>query len=477
MTMRTNADRYRDLIERFTDSVMLLDPSGRCVYVNAAAERALGERLPELRERVLLDAIPAPLSHAVREAFEAAVEHQAPRPSRSYRAHGRWYRATAHRTADGVLAELHDVTEALETAGLSGARRESPREEGFRRLVDAVQDYAIVRLAPDGQLASWNAGARRTYGYPAEEIVGRHFSVLFSPDEQRGDAPAAELRSAIAHGRFEDERLRVRRDGSWFWASVIASPVYSDTGELQGFAEITRDVSVRRRVDELRDRLFGIVGHDLRSPLAAIKMAAEMVQSRPLPPECERPIRTISRSTDRMARLIQELLELTRVQVGGGLPLERERFDLADVTREIVAEAELVHPGRVLHCRALGDCVGEWDRARLSQVLSNLVGNALQYGAPGSPIDVSVRDRGREVTIEVQNAGEPIPPEALPGLFDPFSRGLSDSARFRGGLGLGLYIAREVVAAHGGAISVSSTKEDGTCFHVRLPRAPAEKQS
>jgi PAS domain S-box-containing protein len=241
-----------------------------------------------------------------------------------------------------------------------------------------------------------------------------------------------------------------------------------------------RDITERHRIDQLHERLTGIFAHDLRSPLSAIVMANQMQLERvELPEDAQEAAGTIARSADRMSRMIQQLMDLTRVRLGGGMLFERERVDLGAVCRDAAAEAEAANPERSVRCDVRGDCVGMFDCESMRRVVSNLVGNALQYGAPDRPIDLLVRGQGTTIVIDVHNEGAPIASDLLSAIFDPFRRASAAAAPKGGhaGLGLGLYITKQIVEGHGGAIEVHSTQEAGTNFTVRLPRSPVANRS
>jgi signal transduction histidine kinase len=172
-----------------------------------------------------------------------------------------------------------------------------------------------------------------------------------------------------------------------------------------------------------------------------------------------------------MMRMISNILDFARGRLGGGIPLELNRADLREIVRQAVEELAVAHPEQVLEFHAEGDGGGQFDPDRLSQVVGNLVSNALSHGRPGTPVRITVRDAGPEVVLEVWNQGTPIAPEFLPRIFEPFRQG---EARLSShGLGLGLYIVAEVVKAHGGTVEARSTAEEGTTFTVRLPRTRA----
>ena len=381
-------------------------------------------------------------------------------------------------------------------AAADGARRvveeqSAQSEERLRLLVESVHDYAIFMLDPKGCITSWNVGAQRIKGYRAEEIIGQHLSRFYPEEEVRAGKCEHELEVAASVGRFEDEGWRVRKDGSRFWANVIISRMVERDGTLIGFAKVTRDLTQRRaleeerirratleralaeqkRTEELRELLVGVVGHDLRSPLASITMGAAIMLKRGRLEDADvKATARIARSADRMAKIISQLLDFTRARLGGGIPVDRRPVDLAEVCAEVIAEQETAHPDRALRFDADLDTKGLWDRERLAQVVANLIGNAIRHGKPDGPIDVRLRAQGDVVCLQIHNDGPPIPADLLPSIFDPFRRHGISAVRNSDGLGLGLFIVREMVRAHSGEIGVQSTEADGTTFSVTLPR-------
>lgn len=262
------------------------------------------------------------------------------------------------------------------------------------------------------------------------------------------------------------------------WRESGPSPDLSDLADLTRFNEsidqsLTEAVrSYTQRVDRSRQMFLAILGHDLRNPLNSILMSAELLATADgLDAEMTGVARQVGASATAMGRMIADLLDFTGVGLGAAMPLTPAAMDLDRLCREVVDETRAAHPGRAVRYDPRGDLTGEWDAARLRQVVSNLLGNAVQHGA--GPIDVSAAADGPGVRVAVRNGGPPIPPDAVATIFDPLVRGETMDARKDrrpGSIGLGLYIAREVVAAHGGAIEVASSAEAGTRFTVRLPR-------
>jgi signal transduction histidine kinase len=241
----------------------------------------------------------------------------------------------------------------------------------------------------------------------------------------------------------------------------------------QSLAEAVR--SFTNRVDESRQLFLATLGHDLRTPLTAMVVSAElMMLSGQLDDDNAQVASQMVRSGRVMASMIHDLLDFTRTRLGAGMPVSRAPLDLATLCLEVLEEFRAAHPDRDVHFESAGTTSGEWDAARLRQVLSNLIANAIEHGDQDSSIDVSARGEDAEVLLIVANRGPVIPPDALPTLFDPLVQAGGEAGAARRaastGIGLGLYIAREIVMAHGGTIAVASAEESGTVFTVRLPR-------
>ena len=230
---------------------------------------------------------------------------------------------------------------------------------------------------------------------------------------------------------------------------------------------ITRYAS---QTDLYRDQFVGILAHDLRSPLSAIKMGATVLTMAAENDQRQaRVASNILRSAGRMSRMIDDVLDFTRERLGGAIPLKRERMDLEQLCREVILEAKAAHDNVLLNFEFTGKLTGKWDRDRLAQVLSNLLGNAIQHG-DGEAARMVVRGQSEEVIVEVHNAGLPIPPELLGTIFEPLVHGPPEGVHARNNVGLGLFIARAIVTGHGGRIDVASSGDLGTTFTVRLPR-------
>ena len=225
-----------------------------------------------------------------------------------------------------------------------------------------------------------------------------------------------------------------------------------------------------------KEMFLAILGHDLRTPLGAVSMSAQfMLDTQDL----KEPVLTLTsrilKSSTRMNHLIGDLLDFTRSRLGGGIPITRKTIDMERVVTDVVDEIAAVHPTRTLKVEGDGPQKGDWDCARISQALTNVIGNALEHGSEDTPVTVRVGGEDGEVTVAVHNQGRAIPPDRMNGLFNPMKRqesaaGNGGSASSSGNLGLGLYIADRIVSAHQGRIKVESSETDGTTFTLVLPR-------
>lgn len=225
------------------------------------------------------------------------------------------------------------------------------------------------------------------------------------------------------------------------------------------------------QTDRFRDQFIGVLGHDLRTPLGAITSGAGAALLTLPEDDPERRLRVAPRivnSAQRMERMIAELLDFANARLGGSLPLKRQLTNLQPVCEEAIMEVRAAHPDAALQADISGDLRGQWDADRLAQVVSNLLVNAIQHGG-GTAVSVTVRPQADDVTLAVHNGGPPIPQQMLPSVFEPLARGGAEGQSHS--IGLGLFIARAIVTAHGGDIQVSSSTDAGTTFTVRLPKA------
>lgn len=286
------------------------------------------------------------------------------------------------------------------------------------------------------------------------------------------------LAQGFALSQVVIEYRTMRADAMRGW--LAAAPGAADIGSVMRFDEVIDEALAESlawyevQVTRARELFLGMLGHDLRTPVGAISLSAQaLLRAQRLPPAEGKVVLRIFNSAARLREMLDNLLDFTRTRLGGTLPSHRRWSDLAPALLHTVDELRALNPDLALSYQADGDLVGDWDAARLCQLVQNLGGNAMQHGAPGGTVTIAVHGDAEQLTITVHNTGPAIPPALLAHVFDPLMRGLSaddEPHGTRSHLGLGLYICRQIVAAHGGTLDVRSADGEGTRFTARLPR-------
>ncbi|NNG22334.1 sensor histidine kinase [Telluria aromaticivorans] len=312
---------------------------------------------------------------------------------------------------------------------------------------------------------------------------------------QAADDTAAEIHGAdrVSIG-FTGEQVMaeyraLRSSVLRLWAGQVEITTAGDIQDMIRFNEAidqAQTESMARYAQMLREAqnvFLAILGHDVRSPLGAISMGAQvLLQDQTLPSQALKVALRIFNSTKRMDAIVRDLLDFSTSHLGDGIPVDPITVDLLEICHGVVEEAHTFHPDRKIELLVEGDLTGVWDGDRMSQVFANLVSNAIQHGKPGSVVKVSIRGLADEVVYEVKNDGDLIAPARLRTLFDPVKRFAirPPNERVRAGsqnLGLGLYVVKEIVAAHKGEVSVTSSETDGVIFSVRIPRVIPHRRS
>ena len=292
----------------------------------------------------------------------------------------------------------------------------------------------------------------------------------------------AELRQAGGFNmdQMVSEYRALRASVVKLWGSQASEMTQRDIVDLTRFneaidQELSESISYyTKKVERSRNLFLGIIGHDLRNPIGAMTMSAELIgRIGALSERQGMLISQIAVSSARALEIVDQLLDLTRARLGSGLRVIREQMDMGFVARQIVDEMRAAHPERTFTVDVSGDTKGDWDRPRIGQVLSNLLGNAVQYGFKDLPVCVGVEGETDDVALSVHNDGVPISPKTIAGIFDALVRSAEceDAHLQSNNLGLGLYITKEIVTAHGGTIKVTSSEKPRDQLPVRLPRA------
>jgi PAS domain S-box-containing protein len=392
------------------------------------------------------------------------------------------------RALETELEHRKELEKALRDA-LADRRR---AEEELRDFAENAV-YGLHWVGADGIIQWANKAELDLLGYSRDEYFGRHISEFHADPHVIDDI----LQRLTRNETLRDYEARLRcKDGSIKHVQ-IGSNVFWRDGEFVHTRCFTRDITEKKKAEEAKrqseellaeallreqgarkeaertirfnEMFAGILGHDLRNPLGAISTGAHYLLRMNAGERVAKTAARILSSTDRMTRMVDQLLDFTRIRVGDGIALRRERISLSELCHHVREELEAGHPDRSVTVHCEGEAIGEWDSDRLLQVFSNLVGNALHHGAGDRPVTIRIDATGAsDVTAEVHNDGV-VPPEMVPILFEPF-RGTNKQQKSKG-LGLGLFITQQIVLSHGGTIDVTSTEAEGTTFRIRLPRS------
>jgi PAS domain S-box-containing protein len=357
--------------------------------------------------------------------------------------------------------------------------------------VETARDYAIFLVDPTGHVASWNVGAERILGYQEAEVLAQPLAIFFTPEDRAAGVPEKEIGGAKATGRASDDRWHMRKDGSRFWCSGMLMAVRDERGSIRSFVKVMRDLTERKQIeDQLRARaeelqeadrrkneFLAMLSHELRNPLSPILTALYVLRG-----QCPSDDPTVAqargileRQVLNLKRLIDDLLDVSRM-ASNRIRIQLEPVDLTVITARA---AEDVRPLINEHQQELtvttdpGPILLLADSVRLEQAVANLLSNAAKFTEPGGQIWLTTQRQGDQAVVLVRDNGIGMAPELLDRAFDLFIQAEQGLDRARGGLGIGLTLARSLVNLHGGSIEARSEGQ-GSEFIIRLPLAPAE---
>jgi PAS domain S-box-containing protein len=485
-----DAQLYRLLVEQAKDyALFLLDREGRIMSWNAGAQRLKGYAAEDIIGQHFSVFYPHEAlergwpQHELKVALaEGRFEDEGWRVRKDGSRFWANVVITALRDEDGRLLGFSKITRDLTERKLhEEALRQS--EERFRLLIEGVVDYAIFMLDTDGVVTSWNAGAERINGYRRDEILGKHLSRFFLPEDIEAGKPWEELAAARRDGHVESEGWRVRKNGERFWARAVVSALYDAGGRLRGFAKVTQDLTQRRHLHDLEkatqnvNEFIATLAHELRNPLAPIRTAVQVMAKAPAGDPAQETMRqTIERQSAQLARIVSDMIDISRI-TRGALAIEHARVDLVEVAhRAAEAAAPLLDAARHrLHPQLPGRSVWvDGDLHRLTQLATNLLNNAARYTPASGAIWLVVDVEGPEARLQVRDNGRGIEPDLLERIFDMFVQGRPPLKRVAGGLGIGLALSRKIAELHGGSlVARSEGTGKGSEFTLRLPLAQA----
>ncbi len=374
---------------------------------------------------------------------------------------------------EGVLGCSVDVTARVQ------ARLQLERTQQQLRQLSEAGLLGIAEFRGE-RIVGANRRLLDMLGYPPDTDVpegGISWKEITPTDDSSNGRAILDAETTGQSVHFEKQFLR--RDGSRIW--ILGGSVLVDRESFGGVSfmlDVTAQKEAERALQEahqFEQRLLGIVSHDLRNPLASIRLGVDLLARSSLSEQQLRTVTRMARSADRMHQLVAGLLDLTRLRAGQQLPVAREPNNMHLLVERAVEEVSVADPGRI-SVTGHGEGTGEWDTVRVGQALGNLLGNALQHSPAGSPVTVRVGGGPTRVEVSIHNVGPAIAAEQQEALFEPFRRGVNPGA-LDGSVGLGLYIAWHVAEAHGGTIEVSSSSGTGTTFRLILPKRAAEAET
>ncbi|HET8733565.1 MAG TPA: PAS domain-containing sensor histidine kinase, partial [Anaeromyxobacteraceae bacterium] len=459
--LRRTEARFLAIADHAPAAFVIKSAEGRLVFVNRFACESLGRKRAELVGQLDRDVLPPPQAARQAETDARALAGEtvdfrdvlaSPRGPRAFY-------VVKFRLPGGPGRPPEIAVIGLDVTELEAARATVHHADELLELGDAFfeldRDWRYVRV---------NRNQERLSGRTREQTIGRVFWDLW-PEAARPDHPYW-----IEYHRVMEERVPREFDAYFaprdLWTGVTAYPV-SDGGIAVFFRDATRRKKVEerlRQMQEFEQQLIGIVSHDLRNPLNVVLLGSAALLTRgQLSDQDAGAVRRIRSSAQRAARLINDLLDVTRARLGEPLALRLAEVDLAPVARQVLEELRSLHPDHELRLEAAGDTRGRWDPDRVAQVIENLVANAVKYGQPWTPVTVRLAAGEDEILVAVNNRGEPIPAEAQRTIFEPGARAANGDPTGRS-VGLGLFIVERITAAHGGRVEVTSSAEDGTTF-------------
>lgn len=367
----------------------------------------------------------------------------------------------------GHLGSAIASARAQELSRLLAATDSNERQ--FRELVENLPDLAWTARA-DGYVDYFN---RRWYEYTGtvfEQVSGWGWKSVHDPEMV--DEVVERWKRSIATGQpFEMEYSLRGADGQYRWFLSRVRPFHDAEGRVARWFGSNTNIDERRRNEDFKETFLGVLGHDLRNPLNTILTTVRVLCMRGnIDADTVKRLERVIASGVRMQRMIEQLLDVTRARLAGGIPIELSptAVPLAPLVTKIVDEIRAAHPSAKIELLVDGGCAARVDTDRFEQVVSNLIDNAVAHGDVTRPILVVLSCRKGEVTLSIENHGAPIPREFIPLLFNPFARVEKPAGR-SAGLGLGLYISERIMDAHGGKLSVDSSAELGTRFVITLP--------
>jgi len=460
----------RTLADTAPSIMWIADPDGTIIFHNKQWIEYTGispkENANDWPELVLhpddLDRYMQAWQQALKEGSDYEIEVRYKRHDGVYR----WFSTSAkpvRDTSGRITAWFGSTTDIHERMLLEV-------ERGKYAALISSSDDAIVSKTLDGTITGWNHAAERMFGYAAEEAIGQHITLIIPPElHQEEEDIIRKLRQGIRIRHYET--VRVRKDGTRVDVSLSISPIKDSAGKIIGAAKIARDITERIELERRKDEFISMASHELKTPITTLKGFTGMLLRKFERQGMQEEVPMLTRmdaQINRLTKLIDELLDVSKVQAGR-LDYEEEPVDLAALLQETVEILQPTSPTHTLIVRETTHAMIMGDKDRLGQVLTNLISNAIKYSPQANQVDLSITTSNKTVTLRVRDYGVGIPKAHQKHIFDRFYRGRVSHSKAFPGLGMGLYIAHEIVKRHGGEITVESEEGKGSTFVVSLP--------
>jgi len=397
--------------------------------------------------------------------------------------------ATALYTSQCIYLKISKNVKALSPPAKKEKRsrefsraRTIARDKSFRSndsfyhlLVESLTGYAIFTTNKEGNISSWNAGAFKLFGYSKKEIIGKKVSIIFRRRDVGQGQLQKELKKAAKKGKVVVERYHVRKNHSQFWASGLIFSLFDRKNVARGFTFIVRDLTEKMEFEKRKDAFISTATHELKTPITSMKLYAQVVEQEIKGSKNKKSIQSVfslNKQLDKVMALMDYLLDVAKIQEGT-LELKKTFFDMNRLIQDIIATIQIVSKEHTIIQEGKFNKKIYGDRDRIGQVLANLISNAVKYSPGTKKVIVHGTEHVRDVTTSVKDFGLGISKAEQPAIFGRFYRTNVAVERKIEGIGLGLYVAQEIVKAHKGRIWLESTEGNGSTFYFNLPRKVA----
>lgn len=362
-----------------------------------------------------------------------------------------------------------------------------PTAEFYSQIIDSLQDYSIFTLDKELRINSWSSGSLQIFGYESEEVIGKHFDMIFTEEDKKSGVPREEVETAIKDGRAVDNRWHIRKDGARFYAYGLVFPLTGIDGKLLGYVKILRDLTERRKSEEAikkyvkeleelnthKESILAILSHDLRSPLAGIIQGTDYLRSSIdtiKPAEAKELLEHLYKAATDELNMLDYLVEWARIKYASEAftPTKIELSQYVKKVFDLLTETAAVNTINLHH--AVEENISVFaDSKMLLSVLQNIVSNAIKHTSTGGKITVTAKKSEDKIIVEIKDTGIGMSKEIQQKLFTPQMDSLSKARKENKGAGIGLLLVKSFLERNGGEIWVESTEGVGSSFYFTLP--------